>query len=141
MEVLRQHRLEQRKWQLAVASWENDVDRVFTMRTGRMVYPQYVLANAKRLSRKADVPVTDVHSQRHTYATQALMAGVHVNVVSERIGHADPAITLSIYAHVTREQHREGAATAAAAILGHSAHPGTSIPPQVAEDGTSEGRV
>jgi integrase len=39
-------------------------------------------------------------------------------VVAERLGHADPAITLGVYAHVIR-QHADGvAATFAAALDG-----------------------
>jgi len=35
-----------------------------------------------------------------TSATLRLLAGVNVKVVSERLGHASVAITLTIYAHV-----------------------------------------
>ncbi|WP_433474927.1 hypothetical protein ACQPZP_40665 [Spirillospora sp. CA-142024] len=31
-----------------------------------------------------------------------LLAGVPVHVVAARLGHADPAITLRVYAHVIR---------------------------------------
>jgi integrase len=32
-----------------------------------------------------------------------LLAGVPVHVVAARLGHADPAVTLRVYAHVLRE--------------------------------------
>ncbi|HEX6445520.1 MAG TPA: hypothetical protein VF053_10560 [Streptosporangiales bacterium] len=38
-----------------------------------------------------------------------LLAGVPVHVVAERLGHADPAVTLRVYAHVIR-QHAAGVA-------------------------------
>jgi integrase len=31
------------------------------------------------------------------------LAGVPVHVVAARLGHADPAVTLRVYAHVLRE--------------------------------------
>lgn len=40
------------------------------------------------------------HSLRHTHATWLLLSGVDVKTVSERLGHADEAITLRVYAHV-----------------------------------------
>ncbi len=41
-----------------------------------------------------------LYSLRHTCATLMLLAGEHVKVVSERLGHADIATTLNTYAHV-----------------------------------------
>jgi integrase len=37
---------------------------------------------------------------RHSYATAALAAGIPAKVVSERLGHANIAVTLDIYSHV-----------------------------------------
>lgn len=45
-----------------------------------------------------------------------LLAGVLVHVVADRLGHADPAITLRVYAHVIRKNADGVAATFAAAI-------------------------
>lgn len=38
-----------------------------------------------------------LHSLRHTFASRALAAGIAITDVSAWLGHADPAITLSIY--------------------------------------------
>jgi len=38
------------------------------------------------------------HGLRHTHISHQLMDGVHVKVVSERAGHANVSITLSVYA-------------------------------------------
>jgi len=45
-----------------------------------------------------------------------LLAGVPVHVVAARLGHADPAITLRVYAHVLREQ-ASGIADVFAAVV------------------------
>jgi len=42
-----------------------------------------------------------LHDLRHTHASLLLSAGVPIKVVSERLGHADPAVTLRTYQHVT----------------------------------------
>jgi hypothetical protein len=39
-----------------------------------------------------------------TAATTLLLAGVPVHVVAARLGHADPSVTLRVYAHVLNEQ-------------------------------------
>jgi integrase len=52
------------------------------------------------LLEKAKVPAIRFHDLRHTFATLALLAGVHPKVVSEILGHADVSITLRVYSHV-----------------------------------------
>jgi site-specific recombinase XerD len=41
-----------------------------------------------------------LHELRHTDASQLLMAGMDVKVVSESVGHASVRVTLGTYAHV-----------------------------------------
>lgn len=48
----------------------------------------------------AGVPPRTIHEARHTHASLLLAAGVHVKVVSERLGHADVAVTLGTYQSV-----------------------------------------
>jgi integrase len=55
------------------------------------------------------VPVIRLHDLRHTHATLLLAKGVPVKVVSERLGHASPTITLGVYAHVMPGNQREAA--------------------------------
>jgi len=41
-----------------------------------------------------------VHDLRHSHGTLLIAAGVHVKVVSERLGHATPSFTIETYQHV-----------------------------------------
>ena len=41
------------------------------------------------------------HAFRHTHVALLIEAGVPIKVISERLGHSDTSITLSIYTHVT----------------------------------------
>jgi integrase len=50
------------------------------------------------------------HDLRHTHASNLLRDGVPVNVVSQRLGHAEPAITLNVYSHVLPGMQQEAAA-------------------------------
>ena len=44
-------------------------------------------------------PHVRFHDMRHTHISQLLSGGWQITEVSQRSGHAIPAITLSIYAH------------------------------------------
>jgi integrase len=53
---------------------------------------------------------------RHLRATYLLIAGVHPVVVSKRLGHSNPSITMGVYSHGTPGL-QEGAALAFEATL------------------------
>src|ERR1039458_8167717 len=50
-----------------------------------------------------------LHSLRHSFASELLSDGVPLAVVSERLGHADQNITLSIYSHAMPADTRAAA--------------------------------
>jgi integrase len=51
------------------------------------------------------LPRFNIHDLRHTHATHLLQEGWPIATVSRRLGHANPAITLSIYAHAITDMH------------------------------------
>ena len=55
------------------------------------------------------LPHARLHDLRHVHATTLLLAGAQVHVVAARLGHADPSITLRVYAHVISNQLAEAA--------------------------------
>jgi integrase len=76
--------------------------------------------NDPQAEEKPDEPLPHarLHDLRHIHATTLLLAGVPVHVVAARLGHADPSITLRVYAHVTSDQLTEAAEIFARAIAG-----------------------
>ncbi|MFD1934880.1 helix-turn-helix domain-containing protein [Nonomuraea mangrovi] len=62
------------------------------------------------------LPHARLHDLRHIHATTLLLAGVPVHVVAARLGHADPSITLRVYAHVVRAAEASAADVFAQAI-------------------------
>jgi integrase len=58
---------------------------------------------------RADVPAIRFHDLRHTSATLLLAEGVHGKIVQERLGHANIAMTLDLYSHVTSDMQRHAA--------------------------------
>jgi integrase len=55
------------------------------------------------------LPAIRLHDLRHTHATILLTAGVPPHVVSQRLGHASPVVTMTVYAHVLPGSQREAA--------------------------------
>ncbi len=66
---------------------------------GRQMTPQSLGKGFMRLAKTAGVQ-GGLHSLRHTQATELIMAGIPVKTVSERLGHANTAITQDLYTHV-----------------------------------------
>lgn len=64
-----------------------------------------------------------LHDLRRTWATQALEAGIHPEVVSERLGHPTIGITLDTCSHVDPATQTDAADRVAALILGSGAWP------------------
>jgi integrase len=52
-----------------------------------------------------------VHSLRHFHASALLLAGIPIAEVSARLGHANPAITMRVYAHCLRGTESKAADT------------------------------
>jgi integrase len=57
------------------------------------------------------VPGIRLHDLRHTHATVLLLAREPVHVVSQRLGHASPVVTMTVYAHVLPGNQRDAANT------------------------------
>ncbi len=64
------------------------------------------------------LPVIRLHDLRHTHATLLLADGVPVKVVSERLGHANATITLTVYQHMHPGMGRQAAERFAALLEG-----------------------
>lgn len=72
---------------------------IFAGPNGTWRSPALVSQLIVRLMRKARIENASLHSLRHTHATVLLSGGVPVSAVSQRLGHADPNITLRTYCH------------------------------------------
>lgn len=88
---LRSWRKMQTKDRLAMgAGWQNvEVDLVVTVADGSAPNPEGFSNTFGKLVDRAGLPPIRLHDLRYTYATTALADGVHVKVVSQRLGHAD----------------------------------------------------
>jgi integrase len=104
VEELRRHKAQQAKEKLLMGRAYADEDLVFANVDGTPYRPNLLTVNYASLIRRAPVKHglhgTSFHTLRHTHATRLLEQGVHVKIVSERLGHSTIAITLDTYSHV-----------------------------------------
>ena len=91
---------------------------VFRLADGLPIHPERFTRWFARRCREVGLPPIRLHDVRHSYVTALISAGVPLKVVSERVGHASPAITMALYQHVLGDDDRAAAAAGAKAIFG-----------------------
>ena len=77
-----------------------DKDLVFPRPDGTPTNPDAFSQSFDRLVARSPLSRIRLHDLRHTHASILLKAGVPVKVVSERLGHANPAFTITVYQHI-----------------------------------------
>jgi integrase len=93
----------------------DSVTQAFTRLCRRMEAPALAkLKKSKPKATRADLAVGDrwayrLHDLRHYTATQLFAAGLNPKTVADRLGHADPSITLRVYTANTDAQAQEAA--------------------------------
>ena len=83
---------------------------MFCSETGGLLNARNVGRSWERLRRKAQakgVRSLRLHDARHTFASLALAAGKSVRWVASQLGHANPELTLRVYAHAMRKEETD----------------------------------
>ena len=96
IEVLREHRARQTD----LSGGDGHSGLVFPDHSGEWMKPTTMGRDLKALATRVGAGGMTFHDFRHFHATMLLQQGQSVVVVSQRLGHADPGITLRIYGHV-----------------------------------------
>jgi len=126
LSALRTWKARQSEEHLLVGQGYKEHDLVFCRPDGRPYHPEaFSKAFDRRLrqERFAELPLIRLHDLRHTWATLALVAGINVKVVSERLGHSSSSITSEIYQHVAPGMQAEAAELVSAMIFGSKKRP------------------
>jgi len=108
LETLKDFRKERQKE--ALKKGKNEIPEwIFANRHGSFIDIKNVKSrNFKRVLRKAELRSIRFHDLRHTFASQLLSNGTNVLYVSQQLGHANPGITMKIYAKwIPNEGQRE----------------------------------
>ncbi|MFT3851364.1 MAG: site-specific integrase [Ilumatobacteraceae bacterium] len=116
--VLRAWRKTQLQERVALGLRPKDDSLVFADPDGSPVHPDLFSQTFDRLVADADVPRIRFHDLRHTHATILLKEGVPAKVVSERLGHANVAFTMSVYQHILPGMQADAAHIFAKVVFG-----------------------
>jgi integrase len=73
----------------------------YGQKTGDRLSRQVATHALPRLMEQAGLPRMTPHGLRHAVATLMVAGGVHMRVVADQLGHANPSLTARVYAHVS----------------------------------------
>lgn len=116
VDALNAHKRTQAEQMLAAGERFERNGYIFTNRNGRPLDVNNVRDLFHALCVKAKVRKIRLYDLRHTHATLLLGAGVHLKVVSERLGHSSIMLTGDTYSHVMPEVEHETALTVEALL-------------------------
>ncbi len=102
--ALREHRKQQMGERLAAGGRWVESGLVFTTSIGSPIEPDNLRRSWYPLREAAGIGAVRFHDLRHTCVTLLLDLGVPPHIVQEIVGHADTGVTMTIYAHASREE-------------------------------------
>ena len=109
MDLLRQHKREQLRLQLANGDRWLHTGYVFTQDNGDHMNPDSITGWLKDFSPRHDLPHINPHAFRHTVASVLLANGTDIVTVSKQLGHASITTTESFYSHIIEENKAKAA--------------------------------
>ena len=104
IEQFHSHRKRQIGERLFMGSAWTESGYVFVREDGKPLNEWVVTQLFIKTRKLAGLRHNRLHDLRHLHATELLRLGEPLHVVSKRLGHADPMVTATIYAHVSDEQ-------------------------------------
>lgn len=105
--IIQEGRVEQERNDAGDGYVDNNL--VFPTSIGTPVRPRDVVKTWKKKLRNFNLPKMTFHDIRHTHASMLLASGVNVKVISERLGHSSPRMTLEVYSHLLPHMQQEAA--------------------------------
>jgi len=102
--------LAQRRREALERGWPEVPELVFCSETSGPLDDRNVTRSWDRLRRRAKaagVRPLRLHDARHSFASLALASGKSIRWVAAQLGHANPELTLRVYAHALREEEAD----------------------------------
>ena len=103
MALLRQHKREQLRLQIANGDRWRHTGFVFTTDDGSHMNPDSITGWLHDFSRRHNLPHINPHAFRHTVASVLLANGTDIVTVSKQLGHASVNTTENFYSHIIEE--------------------------------------
>ena len=117
MALLRKHKREQLRLQLASGDRWIDTGYVFTQDNGDHMNPDSVTGWLYGFSRRHGLPHINPHAFRHTVASVLLANGTDIVTVAAQLGHASASTTENFYAHIIEENKAKASQCIADVLL------------------------
>ena len=117
MDLLRQHKREQLRLQLANGDRWLHTGYVFTQDNGDHMNPDSITGWLKDFSTRHGLPHINPHAFRHTVASVLLANGTDIVTVSKQLGHASITTTESFYSHIIEENKAKASECIADVLL------------------------
>lgn len=111
LKLLQQYRKEQSSNRLKCGDQWHDKNYIFTQWNGEAIYPSYISNWFHKFIKRYNLPDVHIHSLRHTNASLLIANGVNITTVAKRLGHANTAVTASVYAHAIESADEAAADT------------------------------
>jgi integrase len=110
VDALREHRRQQLEQRMVLGLGKlPDDSLVFPAPSGSPQSPDAFSAEWRDAADKIGLQGIPLYSLRHTHASLLIDKGVDVVTIAKRLGHASPAITLKVYAHLFRKDDSKAA--------------------------------
>lgn len=107
LEILKEQREQRELAREAYPDQYVDTDAVFVNTRGNYILPDTVYRPMVALCERANVPYRGTHVLRHTYVTLQFRKGTDGRLISDQVGHTDPAFTQRVYRTVNREERAD----------------------------------
>jgi integrase len=99
LDILRDHKREQDQHRALYGPDYADKNLIFCRPDGHYYNPDKLGRRIVAAMKRAGLGGVSLHSLRHSHTSELLSNGVPITAVAERLGHASPNVTLSIYSH------------------------------------------
>lgn len=117
MQLLRQHKREQLRLQLANGDRWIHTGYVFTQDNGDHMNPDSITDWLYNFSDRHGLPHINPHAFRHTVASVLLANGTDIVTVSKQLGHVNVNTTESFYSHIIEENKAKASECIADVLL------------------------
>ena len=117
MDLLRLHKREQLRLQIANGDRWMNTGFVFTQDNGQHMNPDSITCWLREFSARHDLPHINPHAFRHTVASVLLANGTDIVTVSKQLGHASVNTTENFYSHIIEENKAKASECIADVLL------------------------
>jgi integrase len=107
--MLREHYQRQHEERQAAGVRWQEHGLIFPNNIGGPMDPRNLLRDFRKILKAAGLPILRFHNLRHTEASLMLNTGIPVIIVSRRLGHSRPSVTLDVYGHLIPSMQAEAA--------------------------------